>query len=338
MRGRERAVRAQAGATRRRALALGATMMAGGLAGRPSAAVRRATVWLVGERDPRAALEPIFARLPAHRVAGRRVALKANFNSADRFPATTAPDTLEALVERLAAMRPSRLTLAERSGMGDTRAVLQWAGVPRLAARHGLDVELLDGPDGGRWVPVRRPELHWRRGFLLARTFAEAELTVQTCCLKTHRFGGHFTMALKNAVGAVAKIDPEDGYDYMRELHASPHQRAMVAEISIAFRHDLVILDAREGFRTGGPESGARVEPGLFLAGTDPVAIDAVGVALLRHHGTTPEVARGPIFAQDQLARAAELGIGVASAAAIELVGLDEAGRRAAEALRPLLV
>jgi uncharacterized protein (DUF362 family) len=96
-------------------------------------------------------------------------------------------------------------------------------------------------------------------------------------------------------------------------------------------------VDARKGFRTGGPEAGTLVEPGLFLASRDPVAIDAVGVAILRRYGTTPELTAGPIFAREQLARAAELGIGVESVAAIELRGLDEAGARAAEELRPFL-
>lgn len=325
--------------TRRAALALGGAVALSGLKSTAAKAKpAQAAVWITGARDPNEALARIFTRLPADFATGKRVALKANFNSADPFPAATAPDTLEALLAQLAAMRPSRLTLAERSGMGDTRSVLERADVPKLAARFGLELIVLDGLAPAGWIPVRRPELHWQRGFLLARAFAEAERVVQTCCLKTHRFGGHFTMALKNAVGAVAKFDPTDGYDYMRELHSSPHQRAMIAEISTAFRSDLVIMDARKGFRLGGPESGTLITPGLFLASTDPVAIDAVGVALLRRFGTTPEVARGPIFAQEQLARAAELGIGVASAAAIELIGLDEAGTRAAEEIRRLLV
>mgnify|MGYP000583813106 CR=1 FL=1 len=327
-------VRRLAATTRRGALAVGAVL---GLGARAARAERHATVWLTGAADPRAALALVAARLPGDFAAGKRVALKVNFNSADPFPAATAPDTLEALVAWLAAMRPSRFVLAERSGMGETRSVLERAGVPHLAARFRLEVEVLDATGPAGWVAVRRNDLHWRRGFLLARSFAEAELVVQTCCLKTHRFGGRFTMALKNAVGAVAKFDPLDGWDYMRELHGSPQQRAMIAEISTAFRHDLVLVDARKGFRMGGPESGTLVEPGLFLASRDPVAIDAVGVAILRRYGTTPEVAAGPIFAQEQLARAAELGIGVGSAEAIALEGLDEAGRAAAEALRPFL-
>jgi hypothetical protein len=51
----------------------------------------------------------------------------------------------------------------------------------------------------------------------------------------------------------------------------------------------------------------------VVLAGTDRVAIDAIGVAILWLFGTTPEVSRGKVFEQEQIARAVELGLGVTS-------------------------
>ena len=53
------------------------------------------------------------------------------------------------------------------------------------------------------------------------------------------------------------------------------------------------------------------IREGVILAGTDRIAVDAVGVAILRHFGTTPEVSRGTIFEQEQIARAVELGLGI---------------------------
>ena len=75
------------------------------------------------------------------------------------------------------------------------------------------------------------------------------------------------------------------------------------------------------------------VQSNVILAGTDRVAIDAVGVALLRHFGTTPEVSQGAIFEQEQIARAVELKIGVTSPKQIELVTGDpeSAGVRKAD-------
>jgi uncharacterized protein (DUF362 family) len=67
------------------------------------------------------------------------------------------------------------------------------------------------------------------------------------------------------------------------------------------------------------------------------VAIDAVGVALLRSFGTVPDVADGRIFGLEQIARAAELGIGVTSADAIRLVPLDDAAGESARKIQEQL-
>jgi uncharacterized protein (DUF362 family) len=74
---------------------------------------------------------------------------------------------------------------------------------------------------------------------------------------------------------------------------------------------------------TGGPAQGARVAANVVLAGTDRVALDAVGVAILRLFGTTPEVSRGKVFEQEQIARAVELGLGVAAPEKIRFVTGD---------------
>jgi uncharacterized protein (DUF362 family) len=268
--------------------------------------------------------------------SGGTVALKANYNSDDPFPATTHPDTLRILAEHLTA-RSSKLVMAERSGMGDTSRVLKNRGVFDLARELGFELIDLENQGPGGWLDIQSDYLHWKRGFKIARVFQEADRIVQTCCLKTHRFGGHFTMSLKNSVGLVAAKSEEAGRDYMRELHSSPHQRLMIAEINAFYRVDLVVMDATTGFARGGPDRGDLITPNLILASSDRIAIDAVGVALLRYFGSTPEVMRGRIFEQEQISRAAELGIGARSAEEIELVPLDSRSQKAAEEIGNLL-
>ena len=67
------------------------------------------------------------------------------------------------------------------------------------------------------------------------------------------------------------------------------------------------------------------------------LAIVAVGVALLRHFGTTPEVSRGAIFAQEQIARAVELRVGIAGPRQIELVTGDRESAGYASRIRAIL-
>ena len=72
------------------------------------------------------------------------------------------------------------------------------------------------------------------------------------------------------------------------------------------------------------------IHPGVIIAGTDRVAIDAVGVALLRSYGTMSDVVAGRIFEQEQISRAVELGIGAASSTEIRLFPLDKAAETVA--------
>ncbi|MFC1966279.1 DUF362 domain-containing protein [Chloroflexota bacterium] len=69
---------------------------------------------------------------------------------------------------------------------------------------------------------------------------------------------------------------------FTHKLHSSPYQRQIITEINIAYSPDLIVLDGVEAFVDGGPANGKRVQAGIMLAGNDRVAIDAVGVAILR--------------------------------------------------------
>jgi uncharacterized protein (DUF362 family) len=229
------------------------------------------------------------------------------------------------------------LTVGDRSGMGNTREVMEAKRTFQLGSELGAKVVVLDDLPADEWELVRQPDSHWQQGFALPHPVRKAGGIVTTCCLKTHRYGGHFTLSLKNSVGLAAKYVPGQPYNYMRELHSSPHQRRMIAEINAAYRPELVVLDGIQAFVNGGPDQGKLVNANVILAGTDRVAVDAVGVALLRHFGTTPEVSQGSIFDQEQIARAAELKIGIGSPHQIELITADRESAEYANKIRAFL-
>jgi uncharacterized protein (DUF362 family) len=283
-----------------------------------------AEIFIAGAPDRRGGVQRVLGEMDLSGFSGSEIALKANYNSADPPPASTHIDTLDVLCTAILSEKPKRLTLVERSGMGNTRSVLQEREVIGLANKRGFSVIVLDELDRTGWREIQAPGLHWSRGFFIANIVSQADRVVQTCCLKTHRFGGHFTLSLKNSVGLIAKRVPKLNYDFMGELHSSPNQRLMIAEINKFYRTDLIVMDAAEGFATGGPDKGKLIHPEVIIAGTDRVAIDAVGVALLRSFGTMHDVMEGRIFEQEQIARAAQLGVGVASAADIRLFPLDK--------------
>jgi uncharacterized protein (DUF362 family) len=302
-----------------------------------SPAVSPARVAFVKTSDRAQGVSRAIDLLELPKFGGKDLFIKPNFNSADQAPGSTHDDTLAALVRKLQAMNAGPLTIGDRSGMGNTREVMERKRTFVMGKELQTKVVVFDELPAAGWELLKHADSHWQQGFALPRLVRQAGGVVQTCCLKTHRYGGHFTLSLKNSVGLAAKWVPGDSYNFMRELHSSEHQRRMIAEINTGYRPLLIVLDGVQAFVQGGPDQGDLVDAKVILAGTDRVAVDAVGVALLRYFGTTPEVSRGAIFDQEQIARARELGIGVGGPREIELVTGDSASAEYAKPIRALL-
>jgi uncharacterized protein (DUF362 family) len=167
-------------------------------------------------------------------------------------------------------------------------------------------------------VALRHPlARHWARHTIpVAHSVMEADHLISLCSPRTHVLSD-FTMSLKNNVGVV------DGLARL-PMHLPLGLKERLAEISLVVRPSFIVLDGRRAFVSGGPDYGDLAHPGVLLAGRDPVALDAVGLALLRSAGAGGAVGTGSIWELPQLTRAAALGLGARSAAEIELVGLAE--------------
>ncbi len=304
--------------------AAGAMLAAGGsnLLGGPK--VKKSQVYLVKGAERGAMLAGLLEMFGRERwkscVAGGRVVVKPNFNSAHEFPGSTHPETLRLLLGEIKAAGAASLIITDRSGMGNTAEVMEKVGATAMAKELGAEIIPYEALPAEAIVHKELPGSHWSRGVEWPKLYEEADCIVQTCCLKTHQYGGHFTLSLKNTVGMVAKNSVNGEHNYMRELHGSPNQRVMIAEINALYEPSLVVLDGSKCLVDGGPHEGTLKEPGVMLAGSDRVALDAVGVAMLRIYGTTPEVSKGKIFEQEQIRRAAELGLGVPSVEGVEIV------------------
>lgn len=289
--------------------------------------------FLQGE-DRAAAVAPVIDALGVNPAKNKHVLIKPNFNTADLCPGSTHNDTLKALVEKIWAMGAKTVSLGERS-YPPTRSVMEQMGVLPLLSRLDVKVIDFDTLEAKDWIKVDAKGSHWKDGFRVARPVLEAECLVSTCCLKTHQYGGVFTMALKLHVGVVPTS--RHGFDYMRELHSSPHQRKLIAEINAPFQTHLVVLDGIDAFVDGGPMDGKRARGNVFLASADRVAIDAVGLAVLKHLGSNERIMQTGIFEQEQIARAVELGIGAGSPADIDLVPANAVSREYRDAVAGIL-
>ena len=202
---------------------------------------------------------------------------------------------------------------------------MEQKGILPLLQRLDVQVIDFDGLPEKDWVEFKPPKSHWPNGFRIARPILESECLISTGCLKTHQYGGVFTLSMKLHVGVVPTS--RHGFEYMRQLHSSPHQRRMIAEINGPFKPSLVIMDGVEAFVDGGPATGKRVRGDVFWASSDRVAVDAVGVAILKDLGSNDSIMGPKIFAQEQIAQAVELGLGAASPSEIEIMPADKSSQ-----------
>ena len=285
----------------------------------------KSRVAFISTEDRKSGVSLSVKALGINPVKNKNVLIKPNFNTADLAPGSTHNDTLVALVEEVWKLGAKSVSLGERS-YPPTRSVMEQKGI--LPLMKALDVKIIDFDDLDKkdWVKVNPKESHWQDGFRVARPIFEAECLVSTCCLKTHQYGGVFTMSLKLHVGVVPTS--RHGYNYMSELHQSPYQRKLIAEINAPFKPDLVVLDGIDAFVDGGPANGKRAKGNVFLAATDRVAIDAVGLAILKSLGSNAQIMNTNIFKHEQIARAVEIGLGAASPSEIEVVSANAESRK----------
>ncbi len=292
---------------------------------------KKTRVSLVKTRDRQTGIRRAVDLLKINPVKGKDVLLKPNFNTADPFPGSTHNDTLSGLILHLRTMGAAGIIIGERSGPPDTVDVMKEKGVYELCKK--LDVPIVnfeDLPQTG-WVRIQPEGSHWRNGVLVARPVVESPCVVTTCCLKTHGYGGVFTMSLKLSVGVTHKKN-------MTELHSSfRSMRKMIAEINTAYHPSLVVLDGIDAFVDKGPSHGPVRPADVILAGTDRIAIDAVGIAVLKELGSNKDIMGTKIFDQEQISRAVELGLGVPCPGDIDIVTDDEAGGRYAKRLMNIL-
>ena len=296
-----------------------------------SAAAPSTKVAIVRTSDRKKGVADVVRLLNAPGPKGKDVVIKPNFNSADPTPGSTHNDTLRQLMAELLERDARTLTIGERSGPPLTKKVMEDKGVYDLA--HEMKASIVNFEDlaDADWVPVTPTGTHWTSQLYVPRLMAQAPYLVSTCCLKTHGFGGVYSMSVKLAVGTTPKR-------LMREMHGNrEHMRRMIAEINTGFRQSLIVMDGVDVFVDGGPSQGKLAAANVLVGGTDRIAVDAVGLAILKEMGANAAIMDRKIFEQEQMQRAIELGLGISKPDQIELVAGDEPSRAFAARLKARL-
>jgi len=203
--------------------------------------------------------------------SGDKVMVKPNFNSPDPFPASTDLTFLRAVIELLKET-VARVTIGESAGgmWRPTRTVYRKLGLYDFARERGVDLIAFDDPTT-EWVKVKING-DFLEAVTMPRPAYEAEKLIYLPCMKTHNLAG-FSGALKLAFGFVHPGE-------RRGFHIS-HLQQKLAEVNLSWQPDLIIMDGRKAFVSGGPDKGELAEPGVILASGDPVATDAEAVKII---------------------------------------------------------
>lgn len=237
---------------------------------------------------------------------GDTILVKPNFNTADPPPASSDPQFVKAVIELLYEHGAGEVVVGESSTfMLSTRDALRKTGMLQAAKEAGAEVVVFDE---GEWVTVETGGRYLKK-VALAKAGLEAKKIVYVCCLKTHRFAD-FTMSLKLAMGFVRRRD-------RRGMHVR-RLREKLAELNLAIAPDLIIMDGRRCFISGGPSSGELREPNLILASGDRIAIDVEALKVIQsypHHGL-----KKGAWELTMIRQAVELGLGAKSEAEYEVV------------------
>lgn len=237
---------------------------------------------------------------------GEPILVKPNFNTADPPPAASDPHFVGSVIELLYEYGAGKVILGESSMVtSSTREILGKAGMLQAAEEAGAEVICFDE---GEFMPVETGGESLRR-VRMAKAGLEATKIVYVCCLKTHQHAD-FTMSLKMAMGFVRPRDRV--WMHARRL------REKLSDLNLVMAPDLIIIDGRLCFITGGPSEGEVREPNLVLASGDRVAVDVEGLKVIQ--GYPGHSMQGGPWKQTMIQRAVELGVGVTSEAEYRVV------------------
>jgi uncharacterized protein (DUF362 family) len=229
------------------------------------------------------ALELIGSDVDRVLSAKKPVLIKPNYinSSPPSTGITTDARVVEGVITYLKTRGVDEIVVGEGSGWADTLHAFTVAGIDAVAERWG--VKLVD-LNKDAFVSVNPPEPLSLTRVRVAKTALETTI-ISVPKLKIHG-SATVTLSLKNMMGALAS----KGIMHNGRLSRN------IADLASVLTPRVAVIDgiiAGEGHET----RGSPVAMNLVIAGTDPVATDAVGAAVM---GVPPKSVRHLRFAEDK--------------------------------------
>ncbi|MBN1152443.1 MAG: DUF362 domain-containing protein [Dehalococcoidia bacterium] len=202
-----------------------------------------------------------------------RVLIKPACNSPYSFPATTDLLVVRAVVDVVRTLTGS-VTVGDSSGFIHKPTAVAFDGMGLTKLAREMDFPLLNFDDY-EWVLRKDNRAHLLKEVHVTSLLEQFDRLIFLPTMRTHAWA-RITMSLKLGMGLIPVPD-------RKQMHRSALEE-MIGELNLYFQPDLVLLDGRRCFISGGPDSGEEREPGVLLGGSHRVAVDTEAVRILQHY------------------------------------------------------
>ena len=247
-------------------------------------------------------------------VLGKSILLKPNILSGSPPPVTTNPRVINAIAKILFESGAKQVLVGDMSAFFKlpTRKNMEVTFIKIMAEE--VEAELVPFEERG-WVSVDIPQGQLLKKVYVTETLYQIDRIINIPVIKTHR-SATYSIALKNFVGATHFIQRP-------YLVSRTHWEEVIAELNLAYTPDLNIVDGTRLMVEGGPWEGKAIDANLIIATGDRIAADLVGLGILKHYSSLPQIKEVDVWEQRQVKRAIEMGLGIRRGDEIELLEED---------------
>jgi uncharacterized protein (DUF362 family) len=200
------------------------------------------------------------------------VLIKISINSHYAYPASTSKKMLESILYLLKDAGVQKICISDCAGLVHipTRKVVRKKGLDSLK-KYGCRLSVFDY---GGWSDIPVDGVYFKN-ITLSDSIFRYDKIINLSNLKSHWMAG-FTFSTKSLVGF---MHPSQRW----ELHRD-HLQERIAELSLALRPDINIVDARKIFIDGGPSEGKVVKANTILVNSDLLQTDLKSYEVLFRH------------------------------------------------------
>lgn len=197
------------------------------------------------------------------------VLIKISINSSDPYPASTSYKMLESIIHALKDLGVKKICIGDCSGLMSlpTRKVIKKKGLG-LLKKYGVRISVFDY---GGWISIPVNGIYFKN-IILSKSIHEYDRIINLSNLKSHWRAG-FTFSTKSLVGFM--------HPCQRKVLHGDHLEERIAEISLAVRPDINIIDGRKIFIDRGPNEGKVAEANTIFVNSDLMEADLKSYGLL---------------------------------------------------------